>query len=436
MKLLKESLLLEITLQDHFDQYFNPKYPDWNYDAYNALAKSDPTSSDNRKGKYVDWIIKTLVTSDGDWDVNQAYMQDVKRELTKFMRKPKDINQFKSYQELKDYTDTIPDESNKELKKKKKDIFNSPDDIKMLKVDDEWIVFQTLTREGNIMGAQWSTNPQANWCTAYLDRDNFWRDYSRKGDLIQIINKDNPYKKYQVFIQNGKIIEEKDYKDHTSSVAYKILDNDEFEENYGSSIEKRPPFKYTFDEEGTALRLLSDNFENEYEYLNRQPDEDEYDYYMEEANENEEFQINHWDRFLKYCYEIFEKESDGEYSDVENRMEYLPNSFKNPITGDETDKTPAKDAVYDMYTDFEEEYKEYVDEYRNDAPSDPDQLSDWEFKQKEDFLYDNDKRWSFIQYFLKDFPYEFDWGTEIDNSDQQLSFNYESVMKLLRGTVL
>lgn len=429
-------LLVEITLQDHFDTFVNSKYR-LDFDEYRTIARLDPTTTDNRKGKYVDWILKTFV-KDGKWNVNITYFTNVQQDFVKFIKKPADINKFKTYQEFHDYVETIPEESNREIKKKAKDIFNSPDDIKILSVTDEWIIIETLTREGNIMGAQYKTSPQANWCTAYLDRDNYWNDYSRRGDLIQIINKKEPKEKYQVFIDNKEIVEERDYNDRVSRIGYQLLiNNDEFIENYGK-IKEKPPFKFTWDEYGTADNLLGDGDGN-YEYLNRRPEtEEEYDNYYEEAIQNEEFQINHWDRFLENCYDIYENNYNSKYSDIKDRMEYISGYFKNPITQNDADKKPASDVVYDMYTDFDTKWEDFVED--EDFPLDDDELDEWWEIQKNDFLKRESIRWSFIEYFLEDFPYKFRFDKlgsgRIDNTDKQLKFNFESIMKILRGQIL
>ena len=451
-KILEEQYLVEITLQDHYKQYITPKF-DIPFEEYETIAKLDPTSSDNRKGKYVDWIIKTFLKPDGTWDVKKTYMNNVKQALNKFINKPVDINQFKSYEDLQAYVETIPEKSNRQIKKEKKDIFNSPDDIKVIDNTDEWICIQTLTKEGNILGAQYKTDPQAKWCTAYLNEHNMFNNYDRRGALLQFINKADPYEKYQVLIEDkrgysgGVITESRDYDDRTSSVPHKLIKNElpNFETNFGS-IEKQEPYKFIWDEEGAAAYLFSENFDNEWDYLNRQPDEDDYDDYYEEAVRNEEFQINHWDRFLREAYNIYKevvetntrrKRNGFSYSNYElERFDNISGYFLNPITGIEDDKPYAKEAIIDMYEEFDEEWNDYVEENSEHYIDEEEREQELE-KLNFDFLHEESTRWSFIQLFQDDFPYNFSFGEGgRDNSDEQMSFNFEAKLnKMLANLV-
>jgi hypothetical protein len=455
--------LIEISLQDHYDKYVQGK-SDLTVDQYMWLASFDPTTRETQRGKYVEWLLR-MVTKGGYPDVRETGIFPspderygvngtfIKDKLQKFDTNSSgvSINQFKSMDDFFAYVrDLVPKESNKQLKKKEKDIFNMPDDIKVIDVTDEWICIETLTREGNIKGAQYKTSPQANWCTAYLDTDYHWKNYHDRGDLLQFINKENPKEKYQVFIEDGSIKESRDYDDRQSSEPFNIIKElPEFESNYGK-VNEREPFKYIWDEEGGAAYLLDDNFDREWDYLNRQPDENEYDDYYEEASENEEFQINHWDRFLRTFFEIYKDNKDRRYSDVMNRIEYVPSYFKTPITGLDSDIEPATEAVIDFCDSIEEDWNDYLEstEYYDDNPKEEDYNDKEEFERDslaykrellDDFKRDEGDRIDFIKYFLDDgFEYNFSFDSDDllggkDNSHEQTSFNFESILNKLRG---
>lgn len=450
--------LIEISLADHFDRYIKGKM-DLSFDDYQKISSLDPTTQNDQRGKYVEWILKTYnkdVTpnwkSDGvDYTLDRHMFfahNRLKDALHKYVtQNPKpDINTFKSFNDLFGYTDTLTGESNRQLKKKERDIFSMPDDIKVIDKTDEWICIETLTREGNIKGAQYKTNPQANWCTAYVDRDNYWEHYHRDGDLLQFINIDDPYEKYQIFIENGSIKESRDYKDSTSNKPYQIIKElPNFEKNYGK-ITEREPFKYIWDEEGAAGYLLDENFDQEWDYLNRTPDEDEYDDYYEEASQNEEFQINHWDRFLKALREVFDNNVDIKYGGdyVKERMESVPTYFTSPITGNDDDIEPAKEAVYDMYEELDEKWRDYLEDESDkpeptlDSEEDEKQVQEWISGLLESFKSEYSEDIRFAEYFIGYFPHEFEFDRieytgGRDNSDEQMSFNFESILKKLKG---
>ena len=443
--------LIEISLQDHYDKYVQGK-SNLTFDEYQDIANLDPTTQNDQRGKYVEWILRLINKDPVGWD-EIAPKDNLKALLSKFHNNAtgKDINSFKTFGSFFDFASDLEEkESKRSIKKKEKDIFDMPDDIKVIDETDEWICIETLTREGNIKGAQYKTNPQANWCTAYLNDDYHWKQYHRRGDLLQFINKKDPFEKYQIFVQDESIKESRDYHDRQSSEPYEIIKElPEFENNYGR-VNEREPFKYIWDEEGGAAYLLDDNFDQEWDYLNRQPDEDEYDDYYEEASQNEEWQINHWDRFLRTFYDIYFHARNNKYSEVKSRMEHVPGYFTNPITGDESDIEPAHEAVIDFCDSIEEDWKDFLEsvEDSDEAPKpedydDPDEYEReaLEFKKtiKDEFLRDEGARVEFIQYFLNDgFSYDFSFDSDDliggkDNSHEQTSFNFESILNSLRG---
>lgn len=442
-KIINESLLVEISLKDHFENYISSKF-NISFEDYEKIAKLDPTTKNEQKGKYVEWLLK-MNKIDPDMDI-PAFRNSLKEYLPKFIKvsSGKDINEFKTIKDFLRYVDTLPDISNKEQKRQEKNIFNRPEDIKIIDVMEEWIIAQPLTKEGSIALARWKSDKSAKWCTADPDTDVNWNYYTRKGDLLIFLNRKDGFEKYQIFVVNGKIEESRDFNDRVDNTPRQIIkDSKNIEYQYGY-IEERSPFKYIFDEEGTARYFLSEDFDD-MSYLNREPDEDEYDYYYEEAIENAEFQINHWDRVINEGFIIYDDEIEHKYRDIENRMDNFVNFFKNP-----DDNSMAEDAdiaVYDYYSEFEELWNDWIEEFGIVKPLETNFKSRYEFENEYNLWYENElkefleeyeHKWKYIQEFLKVFPYnfKFDENIRINNSEDQLSLNFqESLLAKLTESI-
>ena len=448
-----KQLLIEISLQDHYEKYMKDKI---SWDEYEMLSLLDPTGRNDQRGKYLEWLINTYLKNKDEFKIISP-KSFIKDQLKKFaeLSVGTPINQFKTFQELFDHNMYLkPKESKKEIKKREKDIFNMPDDIKVIDVTDEWICIETLTREGNIKGAQYKTNPQANWCTAYLDTDTHWRQYHRLGDLLQFINKHDPYEKYQIFVDNGVIKESRDYNDSQSNRPYEIIDElPNFEDNY-RSIKELEQLEYTLDEEDAVYYLLDDNFEFSNSGFNRPPTVEEWEY--GDAYNNIKFQINHWDRFINGCFNYYTEKAarieqykrdypnHPHYSELENKMNALPGFFSDPP--DATDKEAAKDAVYYFYDEFKEEWIDFLKEYEEETPFKVNYTgkSAYEFERKkyikdafEEFNdEDSQRKLAFIEYFKDEFPVTFPWEDEsfVEQDDDQLELSFESLKKYFSDT--
>ena len=448
-----KQLLIEISLQDHYEKYMKDKI---SWDEYEMLSLLDPTGRNDQRGKYLEWLINTYLKNKDEFKIISP-KSFIKDQLKKFaeLSVGTPITQFKTFQELFDHNMYLkPKESKKELKRKEKDIFTMPDDIKVIDVTDEWICIETLTREGNIKGAQYKTNPQANWCTAYLDNDQYWRQYHTQGDLLQFINKQDPYEKYQIFVKHREIKESRDYHDTSTNKPYEIIKElPNFEKNYGT-ISEQAPLEYVVDEEEAVYLLLSRNYEYSDSNFNRPPTEEEYengDYYN-----SIKFQINHWDRFLNNCFKYYAENAayleqykrdypnHPHYSELEEKMDRLPDFFSDPP--DATDKEAARDAVNDFYDELKEEWTDFLKEYEEETPFKVDYTGKgaFEYEKKkyikdafEEFKdYDTQKKLDFIEYFQDEFPVVFPWDDEsfVEQDDDQLELSFESLRKYFSDT--
>jgi hypothetical protein len=445
---IKEQLLSEISLADHYQKFIPPTL--LSFDAYEKLAKIDPTTINNQRGKYVEWLIR-LFKSKEDLE-SRAIQSAITNYLVKYSKTSgvRDINSFKSIKEFFTYMETLPDTSGKEKKKAEKDILRTSEDIKILGTsveydDDEYIVAQALTQKGDIILARYKTDQSAKWCTADPSYDGHWRQYTRRGDLLVFIEVDNWKNKYQIFIEDGVIKESRDFDDRIDNLPKRIIEHNQyfFDEVYGD-IAPREPLKMELDEEGTAEYFLDENFD-EQQYLNRQMDEDEYedsDYYN-----NMEFQINHWDRVIRNGYDVYKNNVGGRWYEADDKMGSFVSFIKNS-----EEATPNIEEITSDVVEFYKTFEESFEEYASDVEDKPEMLNykstheymvaldDWREKLFNDFIANTtgaDTEWSYIQYFLKEFPYKFNFKLSYtrDNSDEQLSLPFESRLKSFKNFI-
>lgn len=224
---LKEEYLTEITLKDHFEKYIEPKYGHrLDYGFYVNYAELDPTTNGNNRGRYVEWIIKTVMNTHSDIeDYNQWKNEventlhglqlpsermgiDLPKHLALFDLRSKgvDINKFKTFTDLCEYADSLPP-SEREKKKAEKEIFDKPNDIQMIDVNDNWIVARPLTWEGNKKLACYKATG-ADWCTARQEDSNHFDQYNAGGTLVVFINRKDPTEKVQFYVNKEMYIQE------------------------------------------------------------------------------------------------------------------------------------------------------------------------------------------------------------------------------------
>lgn len=121
--ILKEQVLMEISIKDHFER-FGSKYQ-IDYDYYLMITRLDPTSNDAKiKGKYTEWLLDQFQA----FSVKKFEEYIENNDIYKWLKglenvKGFDIYNYSSLRELKEYYESLDEEdllSNKEKKKEKK----------------------------------------------------------------------------------------------------------------------------------------------------------------------------------------------------------------------------------------------------------------------------------------------------------------------------
>jgi len=171
MNIIEEVLLVESRMSDAKKKFGNLNMYDWQ-----LLDKLDP--SDNHK--YLMWLAREYDKG----PKSDAFSPKVKETLNHFHRYPekyneRDINQYNSLKDLVKASQEAQQNISKREQKRT--------GAKKVYEDDSYLVVVPTTHEASCFyGAG------TKWCTASSDRDGHFNNYSRKGMLLYILNKNLP----------------------------------------------------------------------------------------------------------------------------------------------------------------------------------------------------------------------------------------------------
>ena len=199
--LLIESLLLEVmSLDDVHAKYYN-KIPQ---DEFLQIVHADPTSGDDKMGKYSKWLLGLYIKGDlKTEDLYKAteYLTVFNKYKAKLDRK--DITQYNS---LPDLYDTIqPYEDNAQAASKSEEIRNIKNEgAEKVYEDGEWLVIVPKTEE-----AACYYGKGTKWCTAATGGHNMFKDYDAEGPLYININKKTG-RKFQFHFESEQFMDERD----------------------------------------------------------------------------------------------------------------------------------------------------------------------------------------------------------------------------------
>lgn len=198
--MMSNNLLLEgANIWDVYEKYYKNTLDEKTYE---EIAKCDPTSKGDNKGKYLQWLIKEFV-SNGNNDLRKFCLiareslawYDRHRQLL-WDDKQKDISKLdifaleKIYEEQKDDLFT-----QKEIKEQADCVFNSP----------EWqIIIPKTWAASKYYGAE------TKWCTASRDCSDYFDSYTSDGPLYINIDKRNGVDKYQFHFESNSFFDEED----------------------------------------------------------------------------------------------------------------------------------------------------------------------------------------------------------------------------------
>ena len=190
-------------------KYYN-NLQNWDKQKLLKFLAKDPTWNDNKEhGQYSKWILDKLNRNVLD-NSHLGHLHDtLKRfEDNKKYLKNKDINKFKSLQEIDTYLND--DNSYNELShsqivrqhrrdKQKADLDN---EAKLIYEDSNWEIWIPKT-----YAASCKLGRGSRWCTASTETSSYFDRYSKDGNLYIILNKYNGKEKYQFHTESDNYMD-------------------------------------------------------------------------------------------------------------------------------------------------------------------------------------------------------------------------------------
>lgn len=333
--LFESELLVEISLQDHYDK-FGDKFNVDDYERYQQIAKLDPTSNDGKiKGKYTEWLLKQF----GDMSVEEFenYIED--NDIYKWLEglgnvKGFDINQYKSLDVLKDYYNSLDEEdllSSKEKKRRQKDVLQSNEHIKVIYKDSDYLVAKPITKQGNILLARYKCPESAKWCTADPNGDYHWEEYMELGALFTVIPLADPEEKFHVYAKDGRVDEcrdfnDDDYMEDGLEILKQLDEKSEGELRGKMGVEEfeRSPLVLEIRDEDAAIHYIFDYIFGDaelFDSFNRPPSDTELD--TEDYTVAVVSDLDIKTLFQKFMGHVIDYGFEGERLYVENFIEVL-----------------------------------------------------------------------------------------------------------------
>lgn len=190
-------------------KYYN-NLQNWDKQKLLKFLAKDPTWNNNKEqGRYSKWILdklnRNLLNNSHLGHLNDALkrFEDNKKNL-----KNKDINKFKSAQEIDAYlndNDNYNELSHSQIvrqhrrDKQKADLNN---EAALIYEDSDWEIWIPETYAASCKLGQGS-----KWCTASTETSEYFDDYSKDGGLYIILNKYNEKEKYQFHIESDSYMD-------------------------------------------------------------------------------------------------------------------------------------------------------------------------------------------------------------------------------------
>lgn len=217
-EILLEDLLNELSGDEIYQKYYS-KIP---YDQFLEIVSSDPQSSVEggkiqRMGKYAKLLITLFQKGTlqfEDLDKAKEYLEYVYQHKI-----PVDLGKIKQLGDLYNIVKDYIAKDTKSLDEILKVL--SEDEFKVLHNGEKWFIFQPLTEK-----AACYLGVSTEWCTTWgpyslnkkhKDRSNQFRNYSSKGPLFIMVNKNDFDDKYQFHFETNQFMDKNDRRINTSS---------------------------------------------------------------------------------------------------------------------------------------------------------------------------------------------------------------------------
>lgn len=223
---IKSNLLTEITCKDAYQRFYSD-IPEEDYRKIIAAVQDDfnVLSADAK------WVLKLYKKKSPRLmedlyklrnQYREGYLQIFNRmkDTHRISGPEADLNNYHSISELGTFTyqwdieDIWADNDTWKKRQMRKEFIDAKDDIRKLYEDNTWLVVSPNSYEAS---CYWGDKTE--WCTAYKDSDNYYKQYTADGPLYININKQS-LEKYQFHFESASFMDQTD-----SEIDAPILDN-------------------------------------------------------------------------------------------------------------------------------------------------------------------------------------------------------------------
>lgn len=209
-KLLREGLLLEITIGDAWSKFYSDttKFPALNgsIELFNKLNDLYPRNGDNFNKGYFNWLYSLLRNGnlkEEDYYKAKEYLGTFVKFYNRIPQEERDINKYKSLPELynvvKDYIGSDEPTSKSDEKRQIKN-----EEIEKVFEDEDFLIMIPKTERASCL-----IGKGTQWCTAADKSNNMFNSYNNQGPLYVIIDKDNN-NKYQLHFETNQLMDAED----------------------------------------------------------------------------------------------------------------------------------------------------------------------------------------------------------------------------------
>jgi hypothetical protein len=210
-ELLREGLLSEITSSEAWDKFYSDanKFPALKGDInlFKKIEDLYPKVNNQHNRGYFMWIYNQMKKGlkVEDFYKVKEYLRLFNKFINKIDKDKRDINKYKSIQDLydviKDFEhneDEISTSKTAELKKIKNE------ELDLVYSSDTWDVYVPLTERASCL-----IGKGTQWCTAADVANNMFDNYNKDGKLYVLINKDDN-SKYQLHFESNQLMDVND----------------------------------------------------------------------------------------------------------------------------------------------------------------------------------------------------------------------------------
>ena len=215
-----KSILNEISIKDKYEKETQAGKNRHDYDLFAKLCQIDPTTTENKVGKYSNWLLQKY---NPDTDLNvlrrcmEWYAESIKRNILQRYDISTDINSFKSYDELITAMEGVMKSDDSDMSASEYNNRQKLDgQFKVLGSTSTYSVVQPLTFE-----AERYFGSGTEWCT--VANKNYFDRYTKKDSLFILYPKDgNKEGKMQFHFESKSFA---DYEDHVYWQPLECMEN-------------------------------------------------------------------------------------------------------------------------------------------------------------------------------------------------------------------